>query len=156
MQVRWKAWLLATTVAAAWSSLAGAQAPTGPQPPVKFRPDGFELGQNTPNPTTGEARFPFLLGDPPVCRDPKRTYRVTLRLYNLLAQEVAVPLLLGPAGEQEGARRLENLTLPCGQYTAWWDGRVQATQRDAPEGMLLYRLTVNGRVVTRRMLVTRR
>jgi hypothetical protein len=143
-------------IAVAWPSLASAQAPAGPQPPIRLRPDGFELGQNTPNPTTGEARFPFVLGDPPACRDPRRTYRVTLRLYNLLAQEVAVPLLLGPDGEQEGARRLENLTLPCGQYVAWWDGRVQATRRDAPEGMLLYRLTVNGRAVTRRMLVTRR
>lgn len=156
MQVRWKARLLAAAIAVAWPSLGRAQAPSGPQPPVRLRPDGFELGQNTPNPTTGEARFPFLLGDPPACRDPKRTYRVTLRLYNLLAQEVAVPLLLGPKGEQEGARRLENLTLPCGQYTAWWDGKVQATQLDAPEGMLLYRLTVDRRVVTRRMIVTRR
>ncbi|MCU0625366.1 MAG: hypothetical protein MUF21_02615 [Gemmatimonadaceae bacterium] len=155
MQARWKAWLLATFVAVAWPSLGSAQAPSGPQPPVKLKPDGFELGQNTPNPTAGEARFPFLVGDPPTCRDPRRSYRVTLRLYNLLAQEVAVPLLLGPNGEQEGARRLENLTLTCRQYVAWWDGKVSASQRDAPDGIYLYRLEVNGRAVVKKMVVRR-
>lgn len=154
MQARWMARLLAASIAVAWPSLGGAQAPSGPVPPVKLRPDGFELGQNTPNPTAGEARFPFFLGDPPTCRDPRRTYRVTLRIYNLLSQEVAVPVLRGE-GEPEGGRRLENLALTCREYVAYWDGKVASTQKEAPEGMYLYRLVVDGRAIARRMVVRR-
>ena len=133
-----------------------AQAPAAPsQPPVKLRSDGFDLGQSSPNPTAGETRFPFFVGDPPVCRDAGRQYRVTLRIYNLLAQEVAVALLAGAGGEVEGARRLNNVILTCRQYTAYWDGRVDGTQRDAPDGIYLYRLEVNGRAVVKKLVVHR-
>ena len=125
------------------------------QPPVRLRPDGFDLGQSTPNPTAGETRFPFFVGDPPVCRDTRRQYRVTLRIYNLLAQEVAVALLAGPSGELEGARRLNGVMLTCRQYQAYWDGRVDGTQRDAPDGIYLYRLEVNGRAVVKKLVVHR-
>lgn len=155
MQARWMARLVAASIAVAWPSAGGAQAPTGPVPPVKLRPDGFELGQNSPNPTAGEARFPFFVGDPPVCRDPRRSYRVTMRIYNLLAQEVAVPVLLAEGEPEGGQRRLENVVLTCRQYVAYWDGKVAATQKDAPEGIYLYRLEVNGRAVVKKMVVRR-
>ena len=95
------------------------------------------------------------MGDPPVCRDTRRQYRVTLRIYNLLAQEVAVPLLAGANGELDGARRLNGMMLTCRQYQAYWDGRVDGTQRDAPDGIYLYRLEVNGRAVVKKLVVHR-
>jgi hypothetical protein len=131
-----------------------AQAPAAP-PPARLRADGFDLGQSSPNPTAGETRFPFFVGDPPTCRDPRRQYRVSLRIFNLLAQEVAVPLLTGPNGELEGARRLNGVTLTCRQYQAFWDGRVDGTQREAPDGIYLYRLEVNGRAVVKKLSVRR-
>ena len=80
---------MAVCVATALPVLLFAQTPVPPAPsPVRMRPDGFDLGQSSPNPTAGETRFPFFVGDPPVCRDTRRQYRVTLRVYNLLAQEV--------------------------------------------------------------------
>lgn len=149
--------LLAVAVAAALPAIvSGQQAPASPtQPVARLRPDGFDLGQSTPNPTAGETRFPFYVGDPPTCRDARREYRVTLRIYNLLAQEVAVALLTGPNGELDGARRLNGLTLTCRQYQAYWDGRVAGTLRDAPDGIYLYRLEVNGRAVVKKLVVHR-
>lgn len=148
--------LLAVCLAAALPVAVSAQTPVPPaQPPVRLRPDGFDLGQSSPNPTAGETRFPFFVGDPPVCRDANRQYRVTLRIYNLLAQEVAVALLTGPNGELDGARRLNGVMLTCRQYQAYWDGRVDGTQRDAPDGIYLYRLEVNGRAVVKKLVVHR-
>jgi hypothetical protein len=141
--------------ALACPAIGHAQAPVA-APAARLRPDGFDLGQSSPNPTSGETRFPFFVGDPPVCRDSRRQYRVTLRIYNLLAQEVAVPVLTGPNGEIEGARRLTSVTLGCRQYQAYWDGKVDGTQRDAPDGIYLYRLEVNGRAVVKKLSVRRR
>jgi hypothetical protein len=147
---------LAVCVASALPVVLFAQTPVPPaQQPVRLRPDGFDLGQSSPNPTAGETRFPFFVGDPPVCRDTRRQYRVTLRVYNLLAQEVAVAQLAGPNGELEGARRLNGVMLTCRQYVAYWDGRVDGTQRDAPDGIYLYRLEVNGRAVVKKLVVHR-
>jgi hypothetical protein len=148
--------LLAVCVAVALPLIVVAQAPANPaQAPVRLRPDGFDLGRSSPNPTTGETRFPFFVGDPPACRDTRRQYRVSLRIYNLLAQEVAVAQLTGPNGELDGARRLNGVMLTCRQYVAYWDGRVEGTQRDAPGGNYLYRLEVNGRAVVRKLSVRR-
>lgn len=148
--------LLAVGLAVALPEVAAAQATSGPaQPPTRMRPDGFDLGQSSPNPTAGETRFPFFVGDPPLCRDTRRQYRVTLRIYNLLAQEVAVATLVGPNGELDAARRLNGAMLTCRQYVAYWDGRVAGTQRDAPNGAYLYRLEVNGRPVVKKMIVRR-
>ena len=147
---------MAVCVATALPVLLFAQTPVPPAAsPVRMRPDGFDLGQSSPNPTAGETRFPFFVGDPPVCRDTRRQYRVTLRVYNLLAQEVAVAQLAGPNGELEGARRLNGVMLTCRQYVAYWDGRVDGTQRDAPDGIYLYRLEVNGRAVVKKLVVHR-
>ncbi len=148
--------LLAVCLAVVMPAVLSAQSPANPaQPPVKLRPDGFDLGQSSPNPTAGETRFPFFVGDPPVCRDARRQYRVSLRIYNLLAQEVAVAQLAGPNGELDGARRLNGVMLTCRQYQAYWDGRVEGTQRDAPDGIYLYRLEVNGRAVVKKLVVSR-
>ena len=148
--------LLAVCLAVVMPAVLSAQAPANPaQPPVKLRADGFDLGQSSPNPTAGETRFPFFVGDPPVCRDARRQYRVSLRIFNLLAQEVAVAQLAGPNGELDGARRLNGVMLTCRQYQAYWDGRVQGTQRDAPDGIYLYRLEVNGRAVVKKLVVSR-
>ncbi len=148
--------LLAVCLAAALPGALLAQALVVPaQQPARLRPDGFDLGQSSPNPTAGETRFPFFVGDPPDCRDTKRQFRVTLRIYNLLAQEVAVATLAGPGGELEGARRLNGVMLTCRQYLGYWDGRVEGTQRDAPEGIYLLRLEVNGRAIVKKLRVVR-
>ena len=98
-----------------------------------------QLEQNSPNPFNPETTIPFTLSqelweiDNPV---------VSLRIYNVLAQTVAVPVLQG-TGE-----RFENVVLEwngTGRYEAYWDGKVLDTGREAPSGVYVYQIIVNGR-----------
>jgi len=116
---------------------------------------GAVLGQNYPNPFNPETRIPFTVGDFPTCSDPARTYRVTLKIYNLLAQQVATPVLVGGEAGVEGGRAIENLTLPCRRYVAYWNGKYQGTDREVASGVYLYRLEVDGRAVVRKMIVAK-
>jgi hypothetical protein len=111
---------------------------------------GSELKQNYPNPFNPETRIAFSIGGFPNCVDPSRQYRVSLKIFNLLAQQVAVPVLQG--GTAAG-QPLENLFLSCGEYTAYWDGKVANSTREAASGVYAYRLEVNGSPITRKMTI---
>src|SRR5687767_11702813 len=110
---------------------------------------GSELKQNYPNPFNPDTRIAFSVGGYPNCIDPSRQYRVSLRIFNVLAQQVAVPVLQG--GTSAG-QSVENVFLTCGEYTAYWDGRVRGS-REASSGIYSYRLEVNGSPITRKMTV---
>ncbi|WP_337170814.1 hypothetical protein [Gemmatimonas aurantiaca] len=111
----------------------------------KVRRNGATLGQNYPNPFNPETRIPFSVGDDaPTCSNTSRQYRVTLKIYNVIAGYVATPVLQGGSNGVAGGQPLENLSITCGQYVAYWDGKVQATGREAASGMYLYRLEVDG------------
>jgi len=116
---------------------------------------GSSLGQNYPNPVTAETTIPFAIGGAPDCADPARRYRVTLRVYNMLAQQVAVPVLQSGSSGAGGGEPVRELVLTCGQYTAYWDGKHSSSGRDATSGMYLYRLEVDGRAMIGKMTVIR-
>ena len=109
-----------------------AQSQQSPPPRVR-------LGQNYPNPFNPETVIPFSLDEGLFANGHKPV--VTLRVYNVLAQLVAVPILQG-SGEP-----LQNLRLDwngTGDYSAYWDGKVQSTGQEAASGVYLYQLTVDG------------
>jgi hypothetical protein len=126
---------------------------TPPSTPPQARSPGFELGQNSPNPVTSAAVVPFTLGDAPTCTDAARQYRVTLRIYNVLAQLVAIPIL--QTGEFANGQPVVGLMLKCGNYTAFWNGNYLSTTQVVPPGVYLYRIEVDGRAVARKMVVVR-
>jgi hypothetical protein len=109
---------------------------------------GVSLGRNFPNPFNPETWIPFQIpkslfddGKPPV---------VSLRIYNVLAQLVAVPILQG-SGEL-----LENLTLEwngTGNYVAYWDGKYRGTDKEAASGVYVYQLEVDGVRRTEKMTI---
>ena len=150
--------LLGLIVVALIPLMAGAQ-----RGEVRARNPGVILGQNYPNPANPDTRIPFTVGDAGGCKDPNRTYRVTLRVYNLLSQPIAVPTLQEGGGGASTGQVVENRTLPCSQYVAYWDGQYQTmkdgkqvgTGRPVAEGIYLYRLEVDGFVVVRKMVVKR-
>lgn len=121
----------------------------------KARGPGLELGQNYPNPFNLDTRIPFSIGDGNGCTDPSRLYRVSLRIYNILTQPVAVPVLQGGSGNVSGGELLDHLFLTCGQYIAYWDGKDERTQQEAASSIYLYRLEVDGKPLVKKMLVSK-
>ncbi|MGQ0648027.1 MAG: hypothetical protein ACT4P7_10680 [Gemmatimonadaceae bacterium] len=116
---------------------------------------GSSLGQNYPNPVSNETTIPFAIGRAPECADPARRYRVTLRIYNMLAQQIATPVLQSGSAGAAGGEPVRELVLTCGQYTAFWDAKHSGSGRDATSGIYLYRLEVDGRPMVRKMTVIR-
>ncbi|HEX2717334.1 MAG TPA: hypothetical protein VHM67_06595 [Gemmatimonadaceae bacterium] len=147
MRLRWAALVAVLALSAAAPRVVRGQ---GTQP-AGDRTQVAELGQNYPNPFNPTTTIPFSIGDSPGCADRGRLYRVTLRIYNVLAQLVAVPILQGTSGN--AGRPVENVQLSCGQYTAYWDGTYLRTTREVASGVYLYRLEVDGRMIVRKMIV---
>lgn len=112
-------------------------------------PPAVELRENVPNPVVTTTTISFRI-DPEVCARGHRP-TVSLRIYNVLVQVVAVPVLLDANGE-----RLENLRLGCREYRAYWDGKLLDGERDATSGVYYYQLTVDGERYTRKMILQRR
>ncbi len=116
---------------------------------------GSTLGQNYPNPVSQETRIPFAIGGAPECADPSKRYRVTLRIYNMLAQLVAVPVMQSGSTGTSGGESAREMLLNCGQYTAYWDGKHSSSGRDVASGIYLYRLEIDGRPLVKKLTVIR-
>src|SRR5712692_11576424 len=108
------------------------------------------LRQNYPNPFNPATTIPFSLSAELFSNGHRP--KVSLKIYNALAQLVAVPILQG-TGE-----RLENLELTCASlsacaYSAYWDGTIARTGDPAASGVYIYQLIVDGQRFTRKMIV---
>lgn len=106
--------------------------------------NGHSLGRNYPNPFNPETRIPFKVGGGANCADPGRIHTVSIKIFNILSRQVAIPVILGGTSGVAGGQPLDKVSLPCGDYVAFWDGKIQATGREAASGMYLYRLEVDG------------
>ena len=164
MKLRWAAPCLLVLALGALVPAALSAQTTSPPPtqPPRQRPASGGLEQNYPNPFNPETQIPFTVGDYPTCSDPSRTHRVTLKVYNLLAQQVAVPTLFASEGGMAGGRPIENVLLTCRPqqepYTAYWNGKYQNSNRDVASGIYIARLEIDGRLAkdgVRKMLVTK-
>ena len=113
-------------------------------------PPLVELKQNYPNPFNPATTIPFALGGGVFANGHRP--RVSLKVYNVLAQLVAVPILQG-TGEP-----LDNVELSCANpsgcdFSAYWDGNVINTGQQAASGVYIYQLVVDGRRFTRKMII---
>lgn len=111
--------------------------------------DRGRLGQNYPNPFNPETRIPFEL----IAADFQggRPARVTITIYNSLAQVVGHPRALNGSGEV-----VNNLEFQApGNYDTFWDGK-DLNGNEVASGVYLALLQVNGqRVGIIRMLVNK-
>lgn len=140
-QLAWAVLTLGLLIAA--PAVAHAQQDSSAAPAV-------QLHRNYPNPFNPETTIPFTL-DPSLWAGGEQPV-VSLRIYNILAQLVAIPILQG-SGEE-----LENLALPwngTGEYAAYWDGRVVGSGREAASGVYVYQLSVNGVTFTKKMTIVK-
>ncbi len=144
MYHRWAALALVLALCAIPTKSAAGQA-------VDQQPRGRKLGtlgQNYPNPFNPETHIPFTIE----C-DGSGTQRVvSLRVYNVIAQLVTVPVLEGEVGM---GRPLQNLAVPCGSYRAFWDGKVLSSGREAASGVYLYELVVDGQRYQKKAFVAK-
>lgn len=111
-----------------------------------------ELQQNYPNPFNPATTIPFRLSEELFASG--RRPVVSLRIFNVLAQLVAIPSL------QASGEQLDNLELECRDphdgfcdFSAYWDGHYLHSTQEAASGVYVYQLVVNGQRTTRRMIV---
>jgi hypothetical protein len=103
------------------------------------RPSG--LRQNYPNPFNPVTIIPFTLG-PELFEGGKQAV-VTIRIYSLLRQFVAIPVARShPLGGAPLVERLQ-YSVP-GEYDAYWDG-LNRDGRKVASGIYFVLLEVNGR-----------
>jgi hypothetical protein len=114
------------------------------------------LGQNYPNPFNPETTIPFSVGPSDCSEDAGKQYVVTLRVYNVLAQLVAIPRLQASSGgTTAGSQPINGIRMGCGNYTALWDGKYLNTQREVASGVYVYELIIDGRRLTGKMFVAK-
>ena len=151
MKLRWGALWFVLVLSALMPRVLTAQ---GGQNPSRESKAGV-LKQNYPNPFNPETRIPFTVGDEK-CVDPGRQYKVSLRIYNILSQLVAIPVLQGGTGNvAQGGVKIANLVLTCGDYVAYWNGKFMDTKNEVASGVYLYELRIDASSMVRRMLVTK-
>lgn len=114
-------------------------------------PPQVELRQNYPNPFNPATTIPFTLSGELFANGHRP--KVSLRIYNVLAQVVATPILQG-TGED-----LNDLELTCSSpstgctFSAYWDGKVLKSDKEAASGVYIYQLVVDGKRFTKKMIV---
>lgn len=150
MKLRWAALSTVLALSALMPRTAAAQAQADS---AAVRPSAptLVLGQQQLS-AFSETQIPFVVGNPPSCTDRGKKYRVTMKIFNLLAQLVAVPVLRGGDDKGEG-ERLENVDLSCRPYTAYWDGSDLTNKRRVGSGVYLYKLEVDGKSVVKKIVV---
>jgi hypothetical protein len=114
-------------------------------------PPQVELKQNYPNPFNPATTIPFSLNGELFANGHRP--KVSLKIYNVLAQVVATPILQG-TGEE-----LNDLELTCSTtstgctFSAYWDGKVLKSDNEAASGVYIYQLVVDGKRFTKKMIV---
>ena len=138
-------WAIAALVLALCSIAPGAASGQSPNAPLRGRKLAT-LGQNYPNPFRPETFIPFTIDD---CNGTGGHRVVSLRVYNVLAQLVATPVLHGLD------KPLASLRLSCGEYTGYWDGKVGRSRRPAASGVYVYELVVDGERTSKKMFMAK-
>jgi hypothetical protein len=133
--------------------LVGVGTPVAAQ--ANVTPPRIELSENYPNPFFPTTTIPFVISQEVCSRGHQPV--VSLRIYNVLVQVVAIPVLTG--GPRRGGRAgeaLDSLRLSCGEYRAFWDGKYLDGEGETTPGVYYYQLTVDGERFTRKMIAQRK
>jgi hypothetical protein len=112
-------------------------------------PPRVELKENYPNPFFPATTIPFEISREVCARGHQPV--VSLKIYNVLVQVVAIPTLAHGSSE-----RLDSLRLRCGEYRAFWNGQYLDGEQEATPGVYYYQLTVDGERFTRKMIAQRK
>ncbi len=147
---RWAALVLVLALCAISPKNAAGQTQA-----TKPRGTSGGVGKNFPNPFNPSTTIPFFVGDTTSnCANDRQQHVVTIEIHNVLGQLLGVPILVGPAaGVTTSApvslsgQPVTQLKLSCGSYTSFWNGFVRNTVREAPSGMIIGTVVVDGQIV---------
>lgn len=110
-----------------------------------------KIGRPSKNPFNPDIHIPFTVGDGNCGVNEQHV--VSVRILNILAQPVVVPVFEGPAAGSTATastalngRPISNLTLGCGDYQMYWDGAINNTGREAPSGVYAVQVLIDGKV----------
>lgn len=123
-----------------------------PEPPTPGTPPGpaLSIEPSDPTPFSTSARIPFELGESLFEGDAE--VLVSMRVFNLLYQEVAVPTA---EGEFATGRPIDELAYPApGQYAGVWDGTVEDGSPAAP-GPYFVQVTAGEQKAVGKLLLSR-
>jgi hypothetical protein len=119
------------------------------------------IGNNYPNPFNPETYISFSVGDTTNnCANDRQQHVVTMQIRNVLSQVIAIPIVFvnsttvtTPVPSGLSGAPISNIKLECGtSYTAYWNGFVLGTSKEAASGVYVAMLFVDGRLaVTHRM-----
>jgi len=125
-----------------WVLEGGVEPAAGqdPQPTIELQRNRFNPVTTIPFKLSGTL---FLKGHRPV---------VSLRIYNVLAQLVAIPVLRGTGKALDGLALTCPTQLGC-RYNADWVGVVANSGQPAASGVYIYQLVVDGQRVTKKIVV---
>jgi hypothetical protein len=144
---RWAAHVLVLALCAMTPKYAAGQATQ--QTPRGHSAGAF--GKPYPNPFNPEVFIPFSV-DTTACTDGSQQHVVSIRILNILAQQVAIPILYvggnntRPSPSASATGPMSNLRLGCGFYTGYWDGKIPGTSKDAASGTYLGQLFIDGKL----------
>ena len=117
-------WLCIAAVVTAAASSCRPEMPSPGTPPGPV----LSVKPSDPNPFSDSTRIPFELGESLFEEDAE--VLVSMRVFNLLYQEVAVPVAVE---EFAAGRPIESLAYPApGPYAGVWDGKVTDGSPAAP------------------------
>ena len=154
---RWAALLLVLALCAMSPKNAAGQ--TQSQKPRGHSAGG--IGDNYPNPFNPDTYIQFTVGDES-CAGVSELHVVTMSISNVLGQRVVVPVLYGSAANTTSVpsslngRPITNLSLGCGSYKAYWDGKLTGSGREAASGVYGVQLFVDNQLVfTKKILYSK-
>lgn len=143
---RWPALVLVSVFCATMPKHAAGQQAQSPQ-----HPGAGKLGNSWPNPFNPVVYTPFSIGSGG-CASGEQ-HAVSVRILNILAQPVVVPILYGTSANSTSSAassltgsRITNLSLACGDYVAFWDGKVNGGGREAASGTYIVQILVDGKL----------
>jgi hypothetical protein len=153
---RWPALVLVLVFCAATPKHAAGQ-----QEPTPQHPGAGKLGNSWPNPFNPVVNTPFTIGSGSCA--PGEQHAVSVRILNILAQPVVVPILYGTSANSTSSSagsligsRITNLSLACGDYVAFWDGKVNGGSREAASGTYIVQILVDGKLTDSKRIYYRK
>jgi hypothetical protein len=125
--------------------------PTGTATPAPGELADFALEPVRPNPFDEETRIAFRLGE--ALLDAEGEVRVSMRVFNILHQLVAIPVTLGEDG-RPGEPLEDRVYDRPGLFVAFWNG-VDREGLTATAGPYFVELQVGDRTQVRKILLVR-